>query len=269
MAIITISRGSYSMGKAVAEKVGERLGYEIISGDLLFKTSNRFHVSQKNLEKAIHDAPGIFERYSHAKAVYLAYLRSTLAEMVATGNIVYHGLAGHLLLNRLSHVLKIRITANLEGRVARKMKEGFSEQNARARILEDDAERIQWTRKIYNADPKDSSLYDLVICIDRLSVEDAVEFICQCASRTAFESTKERIRQSQDLSLACSVKASFVESFPDVGVTCEYGNLLVYATEKEAHTVRFKKILATLEKDHNGIHNIEVHTGVLGPEDAV
>lgn len=35
MAIITISRGSYSKGKEVAEKVAEKLGYECISRDVL------------------------------------------------------------------------------------------------------------------------------------------------------------------------------------------------------------------------------------------
>jgi cytidylate kinase len=269
MAIITISRGSYSMGKAVAQKVADKLGYTIISRDLLFKASDRFHVSQKTLEKAIHDAPGIFERYSHTKEIYLAYIRSTLTEMVAGGNVVYHGLAGHLLLNRLSHVLKIRITANLGGRVQRKMKEGFSESQARSRILADDAQRRKWTKKIYNADPRDGSLYDMVICIDKLSIDDAVDFICQSASKNAFKFTKERLRQCRDMVLACNMKAALVENFPHVGVTCEYGNLVIYATEKEAHTSKFKKILDTFSADSQGIHNLEVHTGIAVPGDAV
>jgi hypothetical protein len=35
--IITISRGSYSKGREIAEKVAERLGYECLSRDLLEK----------------------------------------------------------------------------------------------------------------------------------------------------------------------------------------------------------------------------------------
>ncbi|WP_300464619.1 cytidylate kinase-like family protein [Desulfobacula sp.] len=269
MAIITISRGSYSMGKAVAEKVAEKLEYCILSRDLLINASASFHIPQKKLEKAIHDAPGVFEQYSHTKEVYLAYIRSTLTEMVAGGNIVYHGLAGHLLLNRLPHVLKVRITANLESRIARKMKEGFSEHKARTMIIEDDGQRTKWTQKIYHADPNDSSLYDMVICIDKLSIEDAVSFICQSASKKTFESTSDRIRQAKDLSLACKAKASMIESFPEVGITCEYGNLLVYASEKEAHMAKFKKILDAFQKENVGIHNLEVHTGLPVPANAV
>ena len=269
MSIITISRGSSSMGKSVAEKVAAKLGYDIFSRDLLFKTSGKFHVPQKTLEKAIHDAPGIFERYSHTKKVYLTYIRATLIEMVSKGNIVYYGLAGHLLLDKLSNVLKVRITANLEGRVKRKMAEGFSEQTARTMILADDDHRKKWSRKIYNADPNDSSLYDMAVCIDKLSVENAVDCICRCASRKVFETTSDCIRQSKDLSLAYNVKASLVESFPDVGVICEYGNLLVYATKKEAHAAKFKKLLDHIKKENYDIYNLEVRTGLAVPANAV
>ena len=123
MAIVTISRGSYSMGKAVAEKVASTLKYDIISRDLLLKASDKFHVSQQTLLQALHDAPGLRDRYKHTKQIYITYLQATLLEMVAGDNVVYHGLAGHLLLKGLDHVLKIRIIANLESRVMRKMRE--------------------------------------------------------------------------------------------------------------------------------------------------
>jgi cytidylate kinase len=269
MAIITISHGSYSMGKQVAQKVAQKLGYDIISRDFLFNASDRFHIPQKELEKAIHDAPGVFEQYSHTKAVYLAYIRSTLTELVVGGNIVYHGLAGHLLLNSLPQVLKIRITAGLESRVKRRVKEGGSQQQARAHIMEDDDQRKKWTRKIYHADPNDGSLYDLVIRIDKLSKEDAVGFICKAASSKVFESSRDHIRQARDLSLACKLKAALVEGFPTVGVICEYGNLLVYAGEKQAHLARFTKIMDQFQRKNVGIHNIEVHTGLAVPANAV
>ena len=58
MPIITISRGSHSMGKAVAEKVAAKLRYYVLSRDLMLKASDKFHVSQQTLLQALHDAPG-------------------------------------------------------------------------------------------------------------------------------------------------------------------------------------------------------------------
>ena len=270
MPIITISRGSHSMGKAVAEKVAAKLRYYVLSRDLMLKASDKFHVSQQTLLQALHDAPGLKDRYKNTKQIYIAYVRATLLEMVAEDNVVYHGLAGHLLLKGLDHVLKIRIIANLESRVMQKMREeGISQHDARAVILKDDDQRKKWTRKIYNVDPTDNTLYDMVICIDKLSVDDAVEFICGAANTKAFHSTEACLRKTRDLSLACNVKAALVAEFPEVGITCEYGNLLLYATEKTAHNGKFKKLLTSLQQDTPGIFNLEVRSGVPAPLDAV
>jgi len=258
------------MGKEVAEKVAARLEYDVLSRDLLLKASDKFNVSQQNLLQALHDAPGIRDRYKHTKQIYIAYVRATLLEMVIQDNVVYHGLAGHLLLKGLDNVLKIRIIANLESRVMRKMREeGISRQDAQAVILKDDEQRKKWTRKIYNVDPTDNALYDMVICIDKLSVDDAVEFISGAAGSAAFRSTETCLRKTRDLSLACNVKAAMVAEFPNVGVTCDYGNVLLYATEKTAHNGKFKKILDSVKRDTPGIFNIEVHSGVPVPRNAV
>ncbi|NIM21548.1 MAG: cytidylate kinase-like family protein, partial [Candidatus Latescibacteria bacterium] len=57
MSIVTISRGSYSRGKEVAEKVAEKLGYECISRDVIIEACDEFNVPEVKLVRAIHDAP--------------------------------------------------------------------------------------------------------------------------------------------------------------------------------------------------------------------
>ncbi|MBS3779973.1 MAG: cytidylate kinase family protein [Desulfovermiculus sp.] len=51
MAIITISRGSYSRGRQVAEKLGQRLGYKVISREVLISTSAQFNIPEIKLKK--------------------------------------------------------------------------------------------------------------------------------------------------------------------------------------------------------------------------
>lgn len=48
MAIITISRGSYSKGREVAEEVAQRMGYEVVSRDVLLEASERFHTPRSS-----------------------------------------------------------------------------------------------------------------------------------------------------------------------------------------------------------------------------
>jgi len=65
MAIITISRGSYTKGKEISEKVAERLGYGCISRDVLLEASKDFNVPEIKLIRAIHDAPSILDRFGY------------------------------------------------------------------------------------------------------------------------------------------------------------------------------------------------------------
>ena len=257
------------MGKTVAEKVAEKLNYAIVSREVLLDASNQFSIPEIKLEKAIHDAPGILERYRHKKQSYIAYIRSALIEKVASDNIIYHGLAGHLLLKGIDHVLKVRVTANMERRIAYVIqRDGLSESEARTLILEDDNQRRKWTHYLYGEDPWDSALYDLTVRIDRLSVEDAVSYICQVAKSEGFATTEESRQKIQDLSIACHVKADLVHDFPDAFVTCDYGNVLVYVKNKD-QTAKLSKLLDRIRLGNNRIFNLEVHTGGQIPRDSV
>jgi cytidylate kinase len=270
MAIITISRGSYSKGKEVAEKVADRLGYECISREVLLEASKRFNIPEMQLVRAIHDAPSILDRFQHSKQAYIAYIRSALTGQVKRDNIVYHGLAGHILLKGVPHVLKVRITANLEDRIRAEMnRESIGESEARELLFKDDQERRKWTKSLYGVDPWDSSLYDLVIRIYKLHVDDAVDLICQAVGREQFKTTDSSRHMMDDLAIACQVKAELVEQFFDVAVTSDYGNVIVYTKTQERLSHKLKVKVKGLEKEIEGINNLEVHGGVPYPPNAV
>ena len=67
MTIITISRGSYSKGKEIAEKTAQKLGYECVSRDVLLEASEHFNIPEIRLIRALHDAPSILERFTYAR----------------------------------------------------------------------------------------------------------------------------------------------------------------------------------------------------------
>ena len=54
MPIITISRGSYSKGKEIAEKLAAKLNYECISRDILLEASEEFNIPEVKLIRALH-----------------------------------------------------------------------------------------------------------------------------------------------------------------------------------------------------------------------
>ncbi|MCF8031859.1 MAG: cytidylate kinase-like family protein [Desulfarculaceae bacterium] len=270
MAIITISRGSYSKGREVAEKVAQRLGYDVVSRDVLLEASEHFHIPEVKLVRAIHDAPSILDRFSHGRYCYLAFFQSALADRAAADNLVYHGLAGHLLLKGVPHVLKVRIIADLEARVAAEMeRENLTQNQARDILIKDDEERRKWTQNLYGVDPWDASLYDLVIHIHQLSVDDAVDFIAQAAERQCFQTTPDAQQKMDDLALACRVKTALIQDdCVDVAVACEFGNVLVYSKQGHRRTHQLEEKVKPLAAAMPEINHIEVRTGQAIPPEA-
>lgn len=271
MAIITISRGSYSRGREVARKTAERLGYEVISRDLLIETSGYYNIPEIKLVRAIHDAPSILNRFTLGKQAFVACVRSTLTQRAVKDNLVYHGLAGHLLLRDISHAVNVRIIADMEDRATEEMaRENISRAEALAILQKDDTERRKWTHSLYGVDPWDPSLYDLVINIKRLTIDDAVDLVIETANRKCFETTPESQQHLKDLAIACQVKATLVlEDSLDVAVTCEFGNVLVYTKLGHRQTGRLTERVKTLPQTIEGINNIEVRSGVPFPASVV
>jgi len=266
MAVITISRGSYSKGKEVAEKAAARLGYRCLSREVILDASENYHIPEIKMRKAIHDAPSVLERFGHGKARFITYYQSALARDVQKGNVVYHGLAGHLLLKGIPHVLKVRIIADLDERVREEMeRERIPKQEALRLILRDDQERRKWTQSLYGIDPGDSALYDFVIHIHKLTVADAVDFICQAANLPQFRTTKESQRKMDDLALASQIKAALVHDDPDIVVKSEYGNILIYTKADDRLSHKLEEKAKNLCYHIEGINNVEVHTGAVVP----
>jgi len=192
MSIITISRGSYYRGREVAEKLAQKLGYECLSRDILLETSEEFNIPEIKLIRAIKDAPSILNRLTHQKEKYVAYIRTALLKHVQRDNVVYHGLFGHFFLQDIPHVLKVRIVAALEDRVADEVKrEGISEAKAREIIMKDDEERRKWALHLYGADWWDATLYDLVIHLKTITVDDAVSLLFHMVQLPGFQTTLE------------------------------------------------------------------------------
>jgi len=209
MRIITISRGSFSHGKEIAEKVAETLGYGCVSREILLEASQYFKVSEDTLFESIHDAPSMLERFTHGREKYIDYIRTALLEHVKKDNIVYHGHAGHLLIPEIAHVLKVRIIADLEERVALvKQRKKMSTDKALAYVKDMDKNRAKWTRYLYKVDINDPRLYDIIVNIGSMRIEDACEIICSAARCGTFETTPEDKRAFDDLALQAHVSTA-------------------------------------------------------------
>ena len=196
MSIITISKGSYTHGGKLAERVASELDFDCISREVLLEISKEFNVEELKLIRAIEDAPSFLDRYTFGRDKYIAYIKSAILDYLVKDNIVYHGFAGHFFVKDIPHVLKVRIVADMEERIMYMMKrENVSEKEALRIVQRVDKERRDWSMKLYGIDTWDCRLYDLTINIGKISLDDAVYMICQTVKLNSFQTTAESQKQ--------------------------------------------------------------------------
>jgi cytidylate kinase len=260
MSIVTISRGSYSRGKEVAEALARELGYECISRDIIIEASAQFNIPELKLIRAIHDAPSILDRFTYGKERFIAFFRAALLKHLQKDKVVFHGLAGHFFLQKIPHALKIRISADLEDRVRLEMKrEGISQDEARMVLVKDDAERRKWGLSLYGMDPWDPLLYDLVIHTRNMGVTDAVSVILCALKRPCFQTTAHSQGLLDDLALAAQVEAALVKDFPRAAADAKNGEVFVSIraslVDEKRVTDQVKRRVETVE----GVINLQVN----------
>jgi cytidylate kinase len=193
----------------LAEGLARRLGYRSIDRDQIIRKAAAWSVSQDDLRTAIEKPPSFWGQSQHTKYTYLAFIQAALTEEVRTGNAIYHGLAGHLLLGKGPHVLRTRIIAPMEfriGKVQDRLK--FNRKEAIAYIEKMDEDRHKWTQFLYGVDWADASLYDVVVNLEQMNLEEACDVICCVSQLRCFESTPETQRALDDLAKASRVKAN-------------------------------------------------------------
>jgi len=209
MAVITISQGTFSGGRMLAQAVSRRLGYRCFDRDQLIAKAAHGGVSEHDLRTAFEKPPSFFGQSQHSRYVYLAFIQAALTEEVRKGNTVYDGLAGHLLLGKGPHVLRTRVIAPMEFRVAMvEYSRQCTRKEAIAYIESMDEDRRKWTRFLYGVDWTDASLYDLVLNLEQMTLVEACDAICLLAQSYCFQATQETQAELDNLALASSVKAS-------------------------------------------------------------
>lgn len=208
MPIITISRGTFSGGKDLAECLAEKLGYRCISREVLTEAASRYGIREEDLTRALTEKPGFLKRVTLERIHYLACIRAALCQQIKNNNIVYHGHAGHFLLKGVPNVLRVRVVAGMEYRIKAAMERNkLNKEEAVRYIKKMDDERLRWTEFLYHVDWRDPALYDLVINLDRVSIPSACELIRDAITLEEFRAIPDWEKIWNDLALSCSARA--------------------------------------------------------------
>ncbi|RKX27514.1 MAG: hypothetical protein DRP45_00825 [Candidatus Zixiibacteriota bacterium] len=236
MFAIAISRGSLSAASKLAEGLKEKLGGTIVTREEVVRAARSYGLGKTGLrEEHIlkQHVPGFWERYSDARRHYLACFRAALLDFVLKEPIIYHGNLAHILLNDVPFVLRVRVNAPVENRAKILVdKQGLSETDAIETVKEMDQQRMRWTQFLYDVDTRDPVLFDIVLNLQRMTIDDAVDLTVSEVKKDPFQPTEKSLKIVRDLHLASVAEIALMHSTDTYGL-----DLKVRADERTGEVV--------------------------------
>ena len=205
MAIITISRGTMSGGREVAECLADKLGYPCVARRVLEDAAFKLGLPEDVVREKFETTPDLWSRFNREREIYLLAVKTALADRCLDGNLVYHGLAGQFLLADLPAVLRVRLIAPLERRVEYLTTEHhrLTIESAREFIENVDRERERWVKVLFDADVEDPFLYDLTVNQRWLTVETVCTGIARLVRHPLYEVTEEVRTRLESFAARC------------------------------------------------------------------
>ncbi len=191
MAIITISREMGSGGIPIAHKVAEKLGYQLIDGEMIMAAAEAYGLSPEAVEQADEKPPHFVDTLDSKQFLDLHLIELIILEAALKGNVVIYGRGGQDLLKDVNSVLRTRIIAPFEDRVERwAEREWLDPDRARYLVRKSDQQRAGFIKYYFDRDWDDCVHYDLVINTQRLSEDKAVQVICDSVKDENLEGVK-------------------------------------------------------------------------------
>ena len=262
MYVITISTDRYTNGKEIAEKVAQKMDYDCVSREIILSAAKAFRVPEMKLMRTIKDTPTILNMFSRDRKRYMLYIRSVVADYMLKHDIVYHGLVGNPIIRGVSHVLKVRIIANLEDRIRFEMeRENVSEEKARKIIANLDDQQKKWGKAVYGIDITDPVFYDLIINVGHIGAddtEDAVETIVNTAGHKKYQPNTYSINCMKNIALSCRVEAVLIDKDPGIEVISDKGNVYVYSKTLKRKNRKQAPALKEEIMKIGGVEHVEV-----------
>ena len=207
MQIICISKGAHSAGKALAQSLAEKLGHRCVCRDELIEAATQEGISVGKLEMAMVRGRGFSQQLALERDHYLAFSRAYLCERALKESVVYHGRTGHLLLQGVNNVLRIRAVQDLESRIAQVARELSLEREAASRYIQDvDADRERWVRNMYGVSVDEPINYDFTVNLQNVSVGNAASALVATAQLPDFQLTPASIEALKDLYLGARAR---------------------------------------------------------------
>ncbi|PID77763.1 MAG: response regulator [Deltaproteobacteria bacterium] len=257
MAIISLFSGKFCGAREIVEKIESNHGYSLIEDkDIIARTAEKFNEKPEVYEKALFNPPSVFNSFTREKEKSIAKIKLVLSEMLEDKQIIY-GFSSLLIPEKINHAIKILIIAEESHRIQIAKNLNIDEKN----IKKEDEKAVEFCLHIKKSSPWEPSLYDMVLPMDKTTLDKAYELILSQLANPVLKFTKDSEKTLNEFKLESKVGLQLCEKGYDVEVNAEEDDVSLTINKKVLFLSKLENELTKAAIEIPGVNNVETKIG--------
>ncbi len=275
MAIITIFSADFCKETQLINSLSEKTGFKLTSVDqILSEAATLSGMDKARVKKALSFKTSVFERFTHEKQFALAYIKLVLSKMLmvsAGRDLILNGYATQLIPREITHFYRVGLISDMQSRVKEMMeKDKISEKEAEKAIKKLDREQMQWLARYCEIDdPFNPADYDLIIPMNKESVEDASDLIISHIDDDIFQPNATSRQAIKDFNLQATVEVALAAKGHNVIVHANRFKINILINKNVTRLGRLEKELRSIVSQVDGVEEIEIGVSKHSPKNDI
>lgn len=252
MPIIAITREMGSLGKDVAQGLGEALGLPVIYHEVIDCLADRMRVRKSHVVRLLDGSAGLLERLTADKTSLAIFSADEIFAIASRGGAVIRGWGATHLLREVPHAVCVRVCAPFEVRKRRMMERLGSDDAAciGEEIRVNDEAHGAIMRRNFDVQWSDAEHYDVVLNTQRVNIDECIDELLALSRAPQFEETERSRQKLDDLALAARVRAALRRA-PEtraarVLVSSDVGRVLLSGAANTDEMLAFVEVAAAV-----------------------
>jgi len=259
MPILILSSENKKVENKIAQKIARKLEYTTLNQDCFSEIAQKYGLNSKKLIDTMMITPSILKRMpSKQWHYYLSCIETYVLDHLLEDNCVCWQLAAHLYVAVVSHVLKVRFIGGHDS-IPQSSQLNMPEDKIKKLIAEQERNRENWSMTAYNKKEANPGLYDMVINLDQVQVDEAVETLSTTMGYPRLKAMTYSRNNLKDRALAARVKNVLLKSLTDIQVDAQNGAVVVTTMSMKSNKSKKLATIKKLTKTIEGIDNLEIH----------
>ena len=264
MSVIGIFSGTFCNEWPVLRALQESTGYKVVlDKDIVKKVSAQSGVAEGKIERAFSAKTSVFNNFTHEKERSVVEMKLAVADILAQDNLILSGFSSQLIPREITHVLRVCLIADMKYRKsAATTEKNLSEKEATALIHKQDGDCAVWVQShLGSKDPWDSSLYDIVIPMDKTEVEKAVTTIRDYLKKDLLQPTERSGKALADFLLSAAVGVALAKEGHDADVSAADGSVTIAINKHVLMLGRLEEELKAIAVRVSGVRSVDTTVG--------